>query len=192
VPTETDDNVNFTLGFLSLFLAVAGVISWWLAAHPVLVRDMFRTVGCHPLLSRAQKRCDHFIERIGGFLRPRGAYGVSLIAGLAIVILSTWVFGNVLQDVTAQAGVALLDTPVLRYFASHRVGWLSTVMQAVSCLGSGKLLLAVIIGGSLIFRRWEGSWLPLLLLVSVATGAVTLDVTVKFAEARVHPPAEWA
>jgi hypothetical protein len=97
----------------------------------------------------------------------------------------------VLQYVLAQEDLAIFDVPVVNYFATHRVDWLTSGMQGVTYLGSGRFLLAVVIAVGLFLRYRTGSWRASLLLACVAIGAMTLDVVVKFAIARSRPPAEW-
>jgi undecaprenyl-diphosphatase len=136
---------NLILAGIALLLAASGTGAWWLAAHPAKVRAFLGRMRNHPALTGAENRYRHQIEFLVRRFQPEGAFGLSFTLGLVVLGLSTWIFGSVLRDVLAQEELALFDVPVLRYIATHRVGWLTTGMQWITYLGSGKFLLAVVI-----------------------------------------------
>lgn len=182
---------NLILGGLALLLAAIGAFAWWLAAHPTKVRTFIYAVRDNPTLIRTEKRYRNQIEFLVRRFQPEGAFGLSFTLGLVTLAVSAWIFGSVLQDVLAQEDLALFDVPVVSFFARHRLDWLTSGMQGVTYLGSGRFLLAVVISVGLFLRYRTGSWRASSLLACVAIGAMTLDVVVKFAIARSRPPADW-
>jgi magnesium-transporting ATPase (P-type)/membrane-associated phospholipid phosphatase len=121
-------------------------------------------------------------------LRPEGAAGVFLTAGLVALAASAIAFGGVLQDVLGHDELARFDVPVLTFIASHRVGWLTSAMRSISMLGSGPVVTLVVLGAGLAFRQLKHRWEPLLILAVATAGAELLSLGVKAVVARPRPP----
>lgn len=179
---------NLLLAILAGVLAALGAAGWWTSAHPQEIRSFF-DLRHHPRLLRFGDRHRAALGFLLRRLRPEGAAGVFLSAGLVALAASAMAFGGVLQDVVGHDELARFDVPILTFIVSHRVGWLTTAMRSITLLGSGPVAALVVVGAGLAFywrsRRWE----PLLILAVTWAGAELLALGVKVVVARPRPPA---
>lgn len=106
-----------------------------------------------------------------------------------IALGSALAFGFLLWGVLAHSGLTVADPAVATYVADHRSGWLTTVMQLVTWLGSSLFIipLGLLVGGSLWRRRH--TWQPLVMLAAAFLGAAGLYDIVKPAVGRARPAA---
>ncbi len=119
------------------------------------------------------------------------AWCLSLVLRLGAFLVVACAVTELLRKVLGPATLALIDVPILSYIATHRVAWLTAAMREITRLGGdGFLLVVVIIAGS-VLRRQTGSWRPLLIIVAMAVGALTIEKVVKLVIARPRPPAGW-
>jgi membrane-associated phospholipid phosphatase len=116
---------------------------------------------------------------------------LSLALRLGALLVVACVVTELLRKILGPATLALIDAPILRYVATHRVAWLTAAMRAITRLGSDGFLLVVIIIAGSVLRRQTGSWRPLLTLVAMALGALTIEKVVKHVIARRRPAATW-
>lgn len=109
------------------------------------------------------------------------AAAVALIVGFAVVAALAGGFAEVLEDVLAGEGVAVIDQPASTWLATHRDLWLTTALRVITVAGCVVALgvLAAVISALVAWRR--RSWLPLVLGV-VASSTATPS-------RRVTPPA---
>lgn len=113
----------------------------------------------------------------------------ALIAWSAVGLVSGVAFGLLLWGVLAHDGLTRADPGVATFVASHRLAWLTTVMQAVTWLGSSFVIipLGVAVGGYVWLRR--RGWHLLAMLTTAFLGAAGLYDIVKPAVGRSRPPA---
>src|SRR5438874_1331420 len=189
VAGPTPGVANLLLALLGGALAVIGAAGWWVSGHPEEIQSFLRRLRHRPRLLAFRDRHRAALEFLLRRLRPEGAAGVFLSAGLVALAASAIAFGGVLQDVVAYDELARFDSPILTYIASHRLGWLTNAMRSISLLGSGPVVALVVVGAGLAFfwrrRRWE----PLLILAVASVGAELLSVGVRAVVARPRPPA---
>src|SRR5713226_2942588 len=180
---------NLLLVLLGGALAVIGAAGWWVSAHPEEIKNFFGGLRHDPRLQAFRDRHRAALGFLLRRLRPEGAAGVFLSAGLVALAGSAIAFGGVLQDVLGHDELARFDGPVLSFIASHRVGWLTTAMRSISPLGSGPVISLVVVGGGLALRRFKHRWEPLLILAVATAGAELLSLGVRAVVARPRPPA---
>ena len=132
-------NAEFVLGILAAVLAVIGVISAWVAAHPDEIWAWVQAARECPWLVRLQGRYRRELDFLIRRFRPEGAFGLSFTITLVALVASTWIFGGVFQDILGQEELALFDEPILKYVADHRVPWLTLAMRGASQLGRVEL-----------------------------------------------------
>jgi membrane-associated phospholipid phosphatase len=119
------------------------------------------------------------------------AWYLSLALGLGAFLVVACTVTELLWRMLGPATTALIDAPILSYIVSHRVGWLAATMRQITRLGNeGFLLVVVVIAGS-VLRRRTGSWCPLLILIAIAVGGVTIERVLKIVIARPRPPITW-
>jgi membrane-associated phospholipid phosphatase len=116
---------------------------------------------------------------------------LSFVLGLGAFLAVACIVTELLRKTLGPATATLIDGPILKCIVPHRMGWLTATMRQITRLGSEAFLSAVVIVAGLVLRRRTGSWLPLLILVATAIGAVAIERVVKFVIARPRPPATW-
>lgn len=179
---------NLVLGALVLGLTLIGTGAWWIAAHPQEVRILIDEFQNQRTVKRVAIRYRRQIEFLVQRFQPGGAFGLSFTVGLAVLALSVWVFGGVLEDVLSHEEIALFDAPIVNYIAAHRLDWLTKAMEVTTYVGGGTFLIAVSVIGGLVLRYRNNSWHPFWLLAAAALGAVALDLAAKFIISRPRPP----
>src|ERR1051326_3818709 len=155
---------NLILAGLAIVLAAFSAAGWWVSGHPDETRRSVHDVLTHPRLLRFRDRHQAALSFLLRRIRPEGATGLFLTAGLVALAASAIAFGAVLQDVIAKDELARFDSPILSSIAAHRLAWLTTAMHSVSLLASLPALALVVMVGGLIFRRRKRGWEPLLML----------------------------
>jgi len=63
----------------------------------------------------------------------------------AVAVLAAGAFGVITYGVVHDSGPALLDGPVYGWVGAHRLGWLTSVLRVATWLGSGAVLLGVLL-----------------------------------------------
>ena len=180
---------NLLLAVLAGALALIGAAGWWVSGHPEEIQGFVHGLGHRPRLMAFRDRHRAALEFLLRRLRPEGAAGLFLSAGLVALAASAIAFGGVLQDVVAHDELARFDVPILTFVASHRVGWLTTAMRSITLLGSGPVAALVVVGAGLVFRWRRHRWEPLIILAAASAGAELLSLAVRVVVARPRPPA---
>jgi membrane-associated phospholipid phosphatase len=186
-----DSATNVVLVLIALLLASIGALAWWIGAHPKNVHSLIHRLGVRPRILRLRRRYRREIEFLVRRFQPEGAFGLSFTVGLAVLIASTWILGDLLQGVVGREEVALFDDPILGYLASHRIAWVTTTMKGITQLGSGLFVALLVIAIGLFMRRSSASWRAMLLLTAAVSGAKALELVLKYGIGRSRPPLEW-
>ena len=180
------------IGLLLLVLIVLGVV-----LSRVLRRQRLRSarlaafgdrLAALPPLHWTRRRYSRQVAWLRARLDTTDPRGFALTLTVAIGALAVWAFAGLTQDVVGHDEAALVDPHVLRWVASHRTDWLTSVMKAVTRLGSTAVIvpLFVIVISVLVIRRRD--WWSSALLALAVTGAMGLYNIVKGAVGRVRPP----
>jgi membrane-associated phospholipid phosphatase len=116
-----------------------------------------------------------------------------LAFGFAALTLFPWLGAALVRASAGPWISSSFDAGVIQDVAAHRVSFLTIVMKASTAAGSEpSLWIAVLIGGAILTRLKRGWW-PLVLLLVVLLGAVSLDRLIKMMVARARPPMSfWA
>src|SRR5207302_5403915 len=93
------------------------------------------------------------------------------------------------QDVMAHEEAVSLDRPVYRFFLDHRGSGLTDAMQAVTHLGSGSVLVGLVLAVGLVWLLRRRTWRPLLIGLGAWAGSAVLTNTIKALIDRHRPPA---
>lgn len=119
---------------------------------------------------------------------PEGSAGLHLTVGVAILVVTAWLFGVIAGQVVAGGPVTLVDLQLANWFHAHahatpgltRATLWFTHWNSVA----GALIMSVMLG-VVLFRRRLDYWL-LALAVSVPGGMV-VNILMKFAFGRARP-----
>ncbi|MDQ4096755.1 MAG: bifunctional DedA family/phosphatase PAP2 family protein, partial [Actinomycetota bacterium] len=174
------------LVFFALVAAVAAV-GRWVANHPAEVRAFGRRMLAVPFVATVHRRYRAQLVFVARRLTPGRALGLALTLQLVALGLAGWAFGSVVQDVITGDGAARVDAQITRELIEHRVGWLTSTMEAVTDLGHIGVLVFAVLSAGVIVQRLARNWLPLLILALALLGAIALTDVVKPLVGRVRP-----
>lgn len=171
---------------------LTGLVARWVVGHPERIRAALVWAADRPALSWVRSHYPRQWRFVGRRFARGEAVGLALTLGAAAVLTLGVVFGQLLENVFEGDGIAVADSPVLRFLAEQRQPWSIGTARVITDLGSplGSAVTAVVVGVALaVLRR---SWLPLLILVLAAGGIGLINMTVKLLVSRSRPPAELA
>jgi len=168
------------------------VAARWVARHQDrLVANLSAQLD-RPAVARVRDRYQRQIAFLVRRLQPGGAFGLALTASLVALIATGWVLGAIVQDVVVGDGSIRFDRPVLRWFAGHREGWLTTALRVVTVSGGSAALIPLVLGVGGWYWRRHRTARPLALLSAAYAGSHLLSESLKALVARPRPPAGLA
>jgi len=119
---------------------------------------------------------------------PEGAAGLHLTVGVAVLLLTAWVFGIIAGQVSAGGPITLVDVQVANWFHAHAHATpdLTLALLLFTHWNSvaGVLAMTALLGYAL-FRRRLDYWL--LALAVTVPGGMAVNVLMKFSFARARP-----
>ncbi len=119
------------------------------------------------------------------------AFGIFVVAGLVLAILLTWGFSS-LAEVVRAGSTQAFDTAVLQYMGAHRIHWIEASLLEITSLGTGPVVLMIVIVAGLFLYLTEHRYSTLLLLIATSGGFV-LNQVLKSYFSRPRPQVfEWA
>jgi undecaprenyl-diphosphatase len=124
-----------------------------------------------------------------GQIEPRTEGRRALIAWSIVGLISALVFAFLLWGVLAHSGLTVIDPNVTTFVASHRIGWLTPVMQTVTWLGSSVFIIPFGVAVGVYLWRRRHTWRPLIMMAVAFAGAAGLYDIVKPTVGRARPPA---
>ena len=124
--------------------------------------------------------------------RPAWLFGMTAALGLLLIAAAAIGAGMLVEDATADDGVAVLDHPVASFVAAHRSGWLTTAMRAVSTAGGPVILAAAAAAAGALLGVLRRSLGPVLLAGATVAGAGGLTIMLKETLGRSRPPLDDA
>ncbi len=117
------------------------------------------------------------------FARYVSALGVELVAGLAILTASAWIFGALAEDVVE--GDTRVDTRVANWLHDRATPALTELFEAVTFLGNVPVLFTVAgIAALVLWRMGERIELQLLLLAVIGAEILTVGLKLGFRRER--------
>jgi undecaprenyl-diphosphatase len=168
------------LVLLALAVMIGGVaaLGRWVSRHPERVRAFGQRILARPIPGRIHRRYHAQLGFVVRRLKPGRAVGLALTLQLIALGLAGWAFGSVVQDVVS-GDAGRFDMDLTKNLLERRVGWLTTVMSAVTHLGGAAVLVPLVVVVGLVARRFSGSWAPLVILVVGVVGGILLSDVVK-------------
>jgi undecaprenyl-diphosphatase len=178
---------GLVLVMLLVLVGGATAAARWAAAHPERLRAAAGLVIDRPRVLVLRRRYRRELAFVARRFSRGGALGLSLTAGLVVIGLAGWVFGEVLENVLHRNELAIRDSPVAAWMVGHRTAWLTDVMQTVTTLGTlrvGIVLLALV----WLLPAGRGSrWPTALMLTIVVGGTGVLVDAIKLSTTRTRP-----
>jgi membrane protein DedA with SNARE-associated domain/membrane-associated phospholipid phosphatase len=145
-------------------------------------------VAAAPAVAHARRRFPGPVRWLGRRLDPGTPDGLALTVTVLVAAGFAAAFASVAQDVAAVEESALLDPRVQQFAVEHRTAWLTPVMAAAAWLGSGYVLVPVLVGGTVPLLR-RGDRRGAGRLWAAAVGVVALYAFAKLLVPRPPPPA---
>lgn len=121
-------------------------------------------------------------DKAGTFI---GAVGIFLVAGLVVAAIGTWAFEEVADHVTSGATQAF-DEAVIRWMGAHHTRSLDALMIEVTALGTGTVVMMIVVVAALFLVLTQHKYSAMLLLVSTLGGLV-LNTILKLGFNRPRP-----
>ena len=178
---------------LAALVVVAGA-ALWLARHPDPVRTVGRRIAALPALRRLAAAADRrgVGARLARRLGVEQTVALVLVVGLLAVAGLAIVFTYLLDSALEGDGIAHVDQPASQWLAAHRTAAGTTVLRALTQLGSPAGL-AVLAAGAAVVGGWTArSWLPVQLEAAAGTGIGLMILAVKTLAGRPRPPRPFA
>jgi len=116
---------------------------------------------------------------------PGGLLTTSIVVGGAVCV---WVFLGLAHDVAAHEEAVLTDPGVTAWFVAHREAWATTLMQAMTWLGSDASLIPLVVAIGVFFFFRDRTWRPGAYMAAALIGATVLQRIAKDVLARPRPP----
>jgi undecaprenyl-diphosphatase len=118
------------------------------------------------------------------------ALGIYLVAGAGIAIACTWVFVTLASNVQSGATQAF-DDAVMRWMGEHRIAWIERSLLEITALGTGLVVMMIVIIAALFLTATQHRFSAFLLLVASAGGLI-LNTILKSSFDRPRPQIfEW-
>ena len=118
------------------------------------------------------------------------ALGAVLVVGAAISVAAIWGFVK-LAETVSEGATQQFDETVLRWMAAHQVTWVQHVMFEVTLLGTGLVLMTMVVVAATFLWLTDHRFSALLLLIAT-WGGVAINSLLKSSFARPRPQVfEW-
>lgn len=120
---------------------------------------------------------------------PEGAAGLHLTIGIAVLVLTAWLFGIIAGQVADEGPLTLFDLELARDLHARATPGVTSLMLAFTHWNSvaGVLVMTAILGYALLRQRMD-FWL--LALVATVPGGMAVNLLMKLTFARARPQFE--
>lgn len=170
-----------------VLVAAVTLAARWIIRHPHRALAPIRWLRARPGVAWLEHRYAGQLRFLARRFDLTAALGLTLTALLAALGLLGAGFGAVTEDVLAGDELVRVDSPVSRFLFGHREPWLTTLMDAITQLGSVVVLVPVLITLGLIARRVQGTWWSAVFLAATVGGASLSSTVLKVLIARPRP-----
>lgn len=179
-------------GYILLGVAVVAIViamsARWAIRNQTTIQRWGTRVGGWKPIAVLHRYFGGPMRFVRGRFRLDDAFGLSLTAGLVALVLSAWAAVTVASAVARQTGIVELDVSVARWFADHRVDWLTSLMRVVTDAGSFWALAPILGIVAAVWLLRTGRWGVAMFLAVALVGAVVAGEVVKDLVERQRPP----
>jgi membrane protein DedA with SNARE-associated domain/membrane-associated phospholipid phosphatase len=179
-------------GLILLGLLVVGIGVWvgarWIAGHRDAVLVRWKKLLGSPRVASIRRSRRREID----FLRRRfdrtSRFGLYLTVGLVLMMGCAWLFGELVDALEERENIYVIDAPVVSFLADHRSENMTTAMTAVTHIGGGLIVTAVLTTaaiGSVARSRRDPRWGAF--FTATLVGAIGIDNVVKAIVDRPRP-----
>ena len=142
----------------------------------------------HPAVVGFRRRFAPQIRFLQQRLTPEGYLGVHLTVGALVIVLATWCFGAIVEDLLTHDPLVIFDQQVARWFHNHATPAVTQAANIVTFFGSPLFLTgaSVLYGATLLV---QGLRYRLLSLALTMAGGSLLNIVLK---GLFHRPRPWS
>jgi undecaprenyl-diphosphatase len=115
--------------------------------------------------------------------------GLALTTALTTAALCAWIFASLTEDVLAREELSRADPRVNAFVLGHRTGWLTTIMQTATWLGSSAVIVPLLLATSVYLLRACRDLRAIAHLWAALGGSLILFEAFKSMVGRARPPA---
>jgi len=173
---------------VGIFLLVSlAVVVWrWAIRHEDEMLARWATFLNHPRVVALRDRFAPQIAFLQDRLSPEGYLGLHLTIGLVLIVVGSWLFGGITEDIIHHDPLVDVDIAISQFLAAHTEPKFTSAMLLVSLAGSPLtvLLLSLVLAA---YFAWQRRWYEVSLLVVAVGGAEILDLLLKLIVARQRP-----
>lgn len=127
------------------------------------------------------------VSRVRSSWSGRSPVWMILAAGLVVVTLLGWLFGETAEAVIEQDDIAAIDSPVTSWLVERRQPWATAVFNVVTELGSAWFVITLIVAVTALLVVQRRSWSDVLVVPVSSAGAALIVTFIKLAIARPRP-----
>jgi len=173
------------LGILSMITALAWL--WrWLVRHEADVRHRWAELAAHPRTTALRTRFAPQIAFLQARLSPAGFLGLDLTIGAIILLVASWIFGGVAEDVVTGDPLTVVDREIAVWLHLHATPTLTEAMKFISLLASWPVAMGICLFMAFYFVRKRFRYHLLALVLTIPVGML-LNGMLKYAFHRSRP-----
>jgi membrane protein DedA with SNARE-associated domain/membrane-associated phospholipid phosphatase len=170
---------------LLLLILLAGFLARWAIQHETELRARWAAFLAHPTVVAVRTRFAPQIAFLEARLSPTGELGLQLTIGIVLIVLGSWLFGGIAEDIVHGDPLVQIDQAVSQFMHAHAEPPFTTTMLVTSLAGSYLIVgLSLLIGGIL---AWQRRWYELSMLVLASGGGELINLVLKALFARQRP-----
>jgi undecaprenyl-diphosphatase len=169
-----------------LVLIAAAVWLWrWAISHEAELHRRWAALLVHPRVVALRTRFAPQLAFLRARLSPTGYLGLQLTIGVALIVLGSWGFGGIAEDIIHRDPLVEVDVAVSQFLHAHAEPPFTAAMRMVSLEGSALILVASLgLGAAFAWRR---RWSEFTMLVLAVGGGEVLNPVLKALFARQRP-----
>lgn len=181
-------NIDFAYLLGTIVLLVSGLgLLWFLAVrYELSIRTRWHGFCDHPWVLAFRKRFARQLVFLKNRLTPGGYLGLHLTIGSLAVILTTWWFGGIAEDLIEQDTLIQVDQELSQWLHKSATPGLTSAARWVTGFGSSKFLTpaTLLVAG---WFGWKKSWHRLLTWAFAMGGGILLNLALKALFRRPRP-----
>jgi membrane-associated phospholipid phosphatase len=170
---------------LLLLVVLAGLLAGWAIRHEVALRARWTALLAHPRVVALRARFAPQLAFLQARLSPAEYLGLHLTCGIVLIVLGSWVFGAIADDIVHGDPLVQLDLAVSEYLHAQAEPAFTAAMLAISFMGSYVIVVASLLLGAVL--AWRRCWYDLSKLVLAVAGGELINLLLKALFARDRP-----
>lgn len=178
---------------IGALLVLGLTLAWlwqWISRHETELKAQWQVFTEQRQIVSFRHRFASQIRFLQDRLTPGGYLGLHLTIGVVVIILSSWWFGGIVQDLIAHDPLVEVDKQIAIWLHEHATPALTRAAVIVTSFGSPAFLTgaSLVLGAYFLLQR---AWRHLLALVLTMGGGSLLNVALKSLFQRERPIFEY-